>query len=97
MSKSATTPTDLQALFDSLLDRERLQTLTVGADGFAFDPRSGQTFSVNETGVLALGLMRDTSSLERSIAGLSHRFDVPYAVARGSFEVFVRQLSHYLG
>lgn len=87
---------ELHGQFDDLLDRGRLHSLAVSSDGFAFDPQSGQSFNINSSGVLALTLMRDTGSLERSVAELAHRYDVPYAIVRGSVEVFVRQLTHCL-
>jgi hypothetical protein len=87
---------DLQDLFEELLHRGRLQAISVTPDGFGFDPRSGQSFSVNRCGAAALDLMRDTRCLERSVAELSRRYDAPYGDVRGSIEVFVRQLSRVL-
>lgn len=96
MSAQVNWSVDIHGLFEELVRRGRLQMLAVTPDGFAFDPQSGQIFSVNKSGIAALELMRSTYCLERSVAGLARQFDVPYAFVRGSVEVFVRQLARFL-
>jgi hypothetical protein len=96
LSIGANVSVDIHGLFEELLNRGRLHALAVTSDGFAFDPQSGQSFSVNKSGAAALELMRNTRCLERSVAELARQFDVPYAFVRGSVEVFVRQLARFL-
>lgn len=76
--------------------RERLQSLAVSSTGFAFDPRSGQSFTINRTGMAALEHLRRTADIDQTVAALATNYKVPADVVLGTVEVFVRQLSRYL-
>ena len=55
--------------------RARLAMLAISPSGFVFDPKSGTTFTVNETGRLILEGVRDGLGLQALTATLAERFD----------------------
>lgn len=85
-----------QAVLGDLLAAGRLQEFAVSAKGFAFDPRTGQSFSINETGVYTLELLIETGDVARAVERLAADCEVPAAVVEGTVEAFVRQLGRYL-
>jgi Coenzyme PQQ synthesis protein D (PqqD) len=89
-------PTNPREIFTELMGKNRLQALAISANGFAFDPRSGQSFSINHTGVATVELLLDTKDIEATVEKLAERYDVPSDIALGSVEVFIRQLARYL-
>lgn len=46
------------------LDNKLLQQLSISDNGFVFDPITGQSFTVNETGVELLRLFQQESNIE---------------------------------
>lgn len=84
------------AVLDDLLTKGRLQAFAVSANGFAFDPQSGQSFSINHTGVATLELLLEKADIDGVVAALSKSYGVPADIVRGSVEVFIRQLARYL-
>lgn len=87
---------DPQSLLKELVNRQRLQSLAVSASGFAFDPRSGQSFTINRTGLAALEHLRSTANIDTTVTVLAERYSVPCDMVLGAVEVFVRQLARYL-
>jgi len=55
---------------------QRLRSLAVNADGFAFDPTTGESFTLNPTGVLILNGLRDDLGPEAIAERLAAQFDV---------------------
>ncbi|HEY9788259.1 MAG TPA: PqqD family protein [Candidatus Obscuribacterales bacterium] len=76
--------------------QERLSQLAISATGFLFDPQTGQSYTLNRTGVLALECLRRGSSIERAADCLCQEYDVTPEVALSSVEAFVLQLRRYL-
>lgn len=74
----------------------RLRDLAVSPTGFAFDPRSGQSFSINGTGVVTLECLREGQGIDATARSLAARYGVPEEVARSAVEGFIRQLGRYL-
>ncbi|MBF0094138.1 MAG: PqqD family protein [Alphaproteobacteria bacterium] len=87
---------DPQAFLRDLIERQRLQSLAVSSTGFAFDPRSGQSFTINRTGLATLEHLRRTADIDETVSALSTRYGVPADMVLGAVEVFVRQLARYL-
>ncbi|MBF0175909.1 MAG: PqqD family protein [Magnetococcales bacterium] len=87
---------ELGDILRDLIGKERLPALAISANGFAFDPRSGQSFTVNHTGVDTVELLLANGSVENTVAELAKRYDVPGDVVLGAVEVFIRQLARYL-
>lgn len=87
---------ELREILSDLIGKDRLPALAISANGFAFDPRSGQSFTVNHTGIATVELLLQNGSVEETVDELSRQYDVPSDVVLGAVEVFVRQLARYL-
>jgi len=87
---------ELRDILRDLIGKDRLPALAISANGFAFDPRSGQSFTVNHTGVATVELLLANGSIETTVEELAKQYDVPGDVVLGAVEVFIRQLARYL-
>lgn len=58
------------------LDITRLRDLAVSDGGFVFDPVTGQTFTVNDTGLFVLRALKDARSADEIAASLELGFEV---------------------
>jgi hypothetical protein len=56
-------------------DHRRLGDLALSDTGFAFDPYSGSTFTINATGLCVLTALKEGLGLESIAERLRHRFD----------------------
>ena len=56
-------------------DRADLKTLAISETGFVFDPRTGHSYSLNSTGLVVLGAMREGKTLAEIAARLREEFD----------------------
>lgn len=61
---------------DLLPDAKSLERLAVSESGFVFDPVSGHSFTVNETGLSILRALQQDRRLDALRADLSAEFDV---------------------
>jgi len=76
--------------------------LAINEEGFVFDPKTGASFTVNETGQMILGMLMESKEdgtkekakeKEEAIAsGLCERFDVSVQEAQADVRDFVGQL-----
>ncbi|KIM00166.1 hypothetical protein CCC_02954 [Paramagnetospirillum magnetotacticum MS-1] len=87
---------DLRDILNDLIAKDRLPALAISANGFAFDPRSGQSFTVNHTGIATVELLLANNSIDATVDELARQYDVPEDVVLGAVEVFIRQLARYL-
>ena len=55
---------------------QRLHSLAVNADGFAFDPTTGESFTLNAAGLLILNGLREGLEPEAIADRVAARFDV---------------------
>jgi len=55
----------------------KLRDLAISETGFLFDPHTGSTFSINETGLVVLEALRDGEDRQTIIARLRDGFEVP--------------------
>ena len=70
----------------------RLQHLAINKDGFVFDPNSGESFTVNETGLAILEAMIAGTATEDIVGVLLDTFDVTPDEAQRDVMDFVDQL-----
>lgn len=87
---------ELRDILQDLIAKDRLPALAISANGFAFDPRSGQSFTVNHTGIATVELLLANGSIDKTVEELSRHYDAPPDAVLGAVEVFVRQLARYL-
>lgn len=74
----------------------RLAQLALSETGFGFDPQSGQSFSVNGTGLFTLNRLISGDETNAIAVDMSKQYDVEPSLAESAIEVFVRQLGRYL-
>lgn len=77
-------------------DATRLAELQLSASGFAFDPRSGQSFTLNPTGLEALECLSRGCSVEETGQHFAEHYPVSAAAAAEATSAFLRQLGRYL-
>ena len=71
---------------------ERLAALAISPTGFVFDPRSGATFTVNDTGRTIIEALRDGRGLDATVTALAGGFDIGRADLRRDVPEYVRML-----
>ena len=76
---------------------EAIRRLALSESGFVFDPASGQSFTVNETGLELLRLLQKTSKLEDILTDLDQRYQGEREEIGRDVEEFVASLSEQLG
>jgi PqqD family protein of HPr-rel-A system len=70
----------------------RLRQLALNRDGFAFDPLTGASFAVNETGIFILERLASGASRERLLEELAAEFEVAAAEAERDLDDFLQVL-----
>jgi len=53
----------------------RLNQLAINDEGFVFDPTTGESFTVNKTGLLILQQLKNNQTNEEIISALTEAFD----------------------
>ncbi|MBI4357485.1 MAG: PqqD family protein [Gammaproteobacteria bacterium] len=67
-----------------------LQRLVLTENGFVFNPTSGQTFTVNETGLLLLRLFQEQKSIPAMVRKIRQLYDVEPHRAKHDILQFTR-------
>lgn len=70
----------------------RLRQLALNRDGFAFDPLTGASFAVNESGIFILERLAAGDSREAVVAALTAEFAVERESAARDLEDFLQGL-----
>lgn len=76
---------------------ESLQRLAISESGFIFDPASGQSFTVNETGLNLIRLLQKSSDVQAIIAQLQQEYDIDGSEMGRDIEDFQDELGELLG
>lgn len=71
---------------------DRLASLAISPTGFVFDPRSGATFTVNDTGRTIIESLRDGKGLDATVTLLAGSFDAGRSDLRRDVLEYVRLL-----
>lgn len=79
-----------------LQESQCLAQLAVSESGFLFDPRSGQSFTLNPTALEALKLCRSGTSFEAAIAQLQEQYLSSSETISLGLESFARQIGRFL-
>lgn len=70
----------------------RLQSLALNPDGFAFDPTTGESFTLNPTGLTIIEALREGLVHEEITGLLVERFDVAEEEATRDVDDFLDHL-----
>jgi len=71
---------------------DRLQQLAISESGFIFDPVSGHSFSVNETGIIIVRLLQQGKDLPTTIAELQNSYSEQATIIERDLMEFVSLL-----
>lgn len=83
-------------LLKELSKDERLSRIAISDTGFIFDPQTGQSFTLNRTGLVTLSILKRGSSIDETAEQLSHQYGITEETAVNSVEAFLLQLGRYL-
>ena len=72
--------------------KTKLASLYLADSGFLFDPYTGLTYGVNETGAVIIDELRNGHSVEETAKKLAHVFDIPQANAEADVKEFCDRL-----
>ena len=81
-----------QARISMLPSADRLQQLAISESGFIFDPVSGHSFSVNETGMAIVRLLQQGKDLPATIAELQNSYSEQTVVIERDLMEFISSL-----
>lgn len=73
-------------------DAEKLASLAVNHDGFVFDPSTGDSFVLNQTGLIVLQGLQDGSDEMQIARDVAEQFDVTEEGAQRDVGDFVSRL-----
>ena len=70
----------------------KLSRLAISDEGFLFDPETGNSFTVNGTGLLVIKLLKEGKGEKEVVEALTREFDVSAEEAKRDFLDFIEQL-----
>lgn len=73
----------------------KLNQLAINEEGFVFDPTSGESFTVNRTGLVVLKGLREDKTREQIAALLVESFEVSQDEAEADAADFIARLQTY--
>ncbi len=73
----------------------KLRRLAINEEGFIFDPETGNSYTVNETGLFILEKLRQGLSSEEIARLLGQEYDISPEEARRDLEDFLEVLVRY--
>ena len=71
---------------------QRLRSLALNPDGFAFDPTTGESFTLNAPGLAIIDGLREGLDADLIVARLVERFDVQPVEASRDLDDFLDHL-----
>jgi hypothetical protein len=74
---------------------QRLRSLALNPDGFAFDPTTGESFTLNATGLAVVEGLREGLTPEQVTARLVERFEVSPLDASRDVDDFLDHLRSF--
>ena len=74
-----------------------LNRLAISENGFIFDPASGNSFTVNPTGLLIIDLLKKEPDHKKALASIQHEFEVSSTTLERDVLEFARTLREWLG
>ncbi|MGK5091423.1 PqqD family protein [Deltaproteobacteria bacterium TL4] len=74
---------------------QRLQHLAINNEGFIFDPTTGESFTVNQTGIVGITGLKEGKSLSEIADQFADQFEVTADQAEKDLTDFVNLLRTY--
>lgn len=79
----------------STLQNTRLAQLALSDSGFVFDPNTGQSFSVNQSGLWLLRQFKQCEQLTQIVSLMIEQYALTEHAAQHSLSTFIQQLRRY--
>ncbi len=73
----------------------RLHRLAINDEGFVFDPTTGESYTVNQTGLFILKKLKENKSTEEIVEALAEMFDAVPETAERDVIDFIAHLKTY--
>jgi hypothetical protein len=83
-------------LIQQLSKNQRLSKFAVSESGFLFDPVTGQSFTLNPTGLITFNRLKQGESIEDTASYLANEYDIARDTALHSIETFLIQLGRII-
>jgi len=77
------------------MTNNRIARLAVNEEGFVFDPQTGESFTVNETGKTILKALIESKAQEGIAMKLTEQFNVSHQEAQADVRDFLQHLRAY--
>ncbi len=74
---------------------DRLKGIALSDTGFAFDPMTGQTYSLNRTGIFIVKRLKEGKSPEEIVHDMVNNFEVDEETAREDLTKFLDVLKGF--
>ncbi len=74
---------------------DRIKQLAINDEGFVFDPLTGDSFTVNQTGLFILQKLKEGKETEQIVKELTEEFEVSQEEAERDLIDFVEKLRSY--
>jgi len=71
---------------------DRLRQLAINEEGFVFDPYTGNSYTVNKTGIMILNELKEGKTEEEIAKKISEQFGVEFNSALRDVVDFIEQL-----
>ncbi|KHD05956.1 hypothetical protein PN36_10570 [Candidatus Thiomargarita nelsonii] len=77
------------------MTNNRIARLAVNEEGFVFDPQTGESFTVNDTGKTILKALIESKAQEGIAIKLTEQFNVSHQEAQADVRDFIQHLRAY--
>ncbi len=71
------------------------KNIAVSDTGFVFDPSTGESFTVNETGQEIIHLLKEGKSFDEIATVITTRYDIDRSGFEKYYQDFIEMLNHY--
>jgi hypothetical protein len=71
------------------------ENIAISDTGFVFDPATGESFTVNETGQEILKMLKEQKSFEEITSQITARYEIDRTGFERYYQDFIEMLNHY--
>jgi len=74
------------------MNNTKLKSLMINEEGFAFDPRTGNTYNISGVGLLVVNALKAGTQTAQVVDAIVERYDVDRRTADRDLEGFLNEL-----
>ncbi len=71
------------------------ENIAINDTGFVFDPTTGESFTVNETGQEILRMLKEQKSFEEIATQITAQYEIDRSSFERYYQDFIEMLNHY--